>query len=110
MAEFRFIYQPVDDLHAAVQFYTEVLGGEERWRDGELSVGMTMPGQGSQIMLSLSGKPAGPMYRVANLDEWIIEHPDVPVAVARDAAGAGSVAGFRDPAGNLFYVFDQPAG
>lgn len=107
VAEFRFLYQPVDDLHVALRFYADVLGYDEVWRDGDLSVGVTIPGQRTQIMLSVSGKPAGPMYLVANLDKWIAEHPDLPIAVARDGAGSGSVAGFEDPTGNVFYVFDQ---
>ncbi len=108
MAEFRFLYQPVVDLGAAVDFYVDVLGFEETWRDGDVSVGMRMPGGVGQVMLSISGKPAGAMYLVESLDAWIQEHPDATLAVERDAAGAGSVAGFRDPGGNIFYIFDQP--
>lgn len=109
MVEFRFLYQPVADLGAATAFYTHVLGFEEAWRDGERSVGVRAPAGGSQVMLSTSGKSAGPMYRVESLDAWIAEHPDVEAAVDRDAAGSGEVAGFRDPDGNVFYIFDQPS-
>jgi len=107
MDEFRFLYQLVSDLGAAVKFYTEELGFEEAWRDGDLSVAVWMPGHSAQEMLSTSGKPPGPMYLVENLDEWIDQHSGVAIAVKRDAAGVVSVAGLKDPAGNVFYVFDQ---
>ena len=58
-------------------------------------------------MLSVSGKPPGPMYLVDSLSAWIAEHPSLAIAVERDAAGTGSVAGFSDPDGNIFYVFDE---
>jgi catechol 2,3-dioxygenase-like lactoylglutathione lyase family enzyme len=110
MAVLRFLYQPVADLEVAKRFYVEQLGFEEAWRDGELSVGLRMPGDRCQIMLSTSGKPAGPMYLVPSLDDWIAEHPGAEIAVARDAAGDGEVLGIEDPDGNVFYVFDQPSG
>ena len=109
MAEFRFLYQPVDDLGASVDFYVDVLGFEEAWTDGDVSVGLWFPGRAGQVMLSTSGKPAGPMYLVESLDEWVAQHPEIALAVERDAAGKGSVAGFKDPGGNVFYIFDQPA-
>lgn len=108
MPEFRFLYQPVADLAAAADYYTDVLGFDEAWRDGELSVGLRPPGGGSQVMLSTSGKPAGPMYQVESLDQWIAEHPGAEMAVGRDSAGSGNVIGFRDPDGNVFDIFDQP--
>jgi predicted enzyme related to lactoylglutathione lyase len=107
MSEFRFLYQPVRDLEAAMSFYSDVLGLEEAWRDGEVSTAYWMPGRTCQIMLSVSGKPAGPMYLVESLTEWIQEHPAVAIVVSKDAAGSGTVAGFQDPDGNIFYVFDQ---
>ena len=109
MTEFRFLYLPVDDLEVAARFYVDALGFEEAWRDGDLSVGLWMPGGAGQVMLSMSGKPAGPMYLVESLEAWIDEHPDAAIAVERDAAGSGTVAGFTDPGGNIFYIFDQPS-
>lgn len=110
MAVLRFLYQPVSDLKVASDFYVEELGFVEAWRDGDLSVGLQLPGDGTQVMLSTSGKPAGPMYLVESLDRWIAEHTDAEVAVERDAAGSGEVIGFTDPDGNVFYIFDQPSG
>lgn len=108
MAEFRFLYQPVDDLHAVVRFYAGLLDFELAWTDDDLSVGLWMPGRAGQVMLSRSGKPAGPMYLVDDVDAWLRTHHDIEVAVERGPAGSGSVVGFRDPSGNVFNIFDQP--
>lgn len=40
MAEFRFLYQPVNDLDAAVRFYAGLPDFELAWTDGDLSVGL----------------------------------------------------------------------
>ena len=110
MAVLRFLYQPVSDLERAARLYIDQFGFVEAWRDGDLSVGLHMPGEASQVMLSTSGKPAGPMYLVECLDRWIKDQPDAEVAVERDAAGRGEVVGFKDLDGNVFYIFDQPSG
>lgn len=107
MTELRYLYQPVGDLEAAMSFYSDVLGFEEAWRDGALSTAYWMPGRGCQILLSVSGKPAGPMYLVDSLSAWIQKHPALAIAVQKDAAGTGTVAGFQDLDGNVFYIFDQ---
>ncbi|MGY3128306.1 catechol 2,3-dioxygenase-like lactoylglutathione lyase family enzyme [Agrococcus sp. UYP33] len=107
MKALRFLYQPVSDLGEAMRFYERVLGLEEAWRDGERSTAYWAPDRSCQIMVSVSGKPAGPMYLVDSLAAWVEAHPALPIAVEQDAAGAGSVIGFHDPDGNVFYVFDQ---
>lgn len=107
MKALRFLYQPVSDLGEAMHFYASVLGFEEAWRDGEVSTAYWAPGRSCQIMLSVSGKPAGPMYLVESLSAWIEAHPALLIAVEQYAAGSGSVAGFHDPDGNTFYLFDQ---
>lgn len=107
MAELRFLYQPVADLAAAAQFYTETLGFQRAWSDGDVSIGLRLPGGGPQVMLSTSGKAAGPMYLVESLDRWVAEHSSVKATTERDTAGTGHVLGFEDPDGNVFYIFDQ---
>ena len=107
MAELRFLYLPVADLAVAAAFYTETLGFQEAWRDGDLSIGLQMPEGGSQVMLSTSGKAAGPMYLVESLDQWVAEHPTVQAVTERDTAGTGHVLGCEDLDGNMFYIFDQ---
>lgn len=108
-----FIYQPVTDLAEAIAFYRDQLGFVEAWREDEDTVSFWMPDRSAQIMVTTyvgpEGRgPAGPMYLVDSLDEWISAHPDVAVIVAKAEIPGGAVAGFEAPGGNGFYVFDQP--
>jgi catechol 2,3-dioxygenase-like lactoylglutathione lyase family enzyme len=103
-----FMYQPVEDLKGAVAFYRDRLGFDESWREGEDTVAFWLPDRSAQIMLSTTKQPAGPMYLVDNLDEWIGAHQDIITAVEKYEIPGGSVAGFAAPAGHMFYVFDQP--
>ena len=110
MAEMRltFLYQPIKDLVAAVEFHRDQLGLDEAWREGEETVAFWLPGRVAQVMLSTTKQPAGPMYLVDDLDAWVLSHLGVTVSIAKYAIPGGSVAGFAAPGGNTFYVFDQP--
>jgi len=46
------------------------------------------------------------MYKVDSVPQLFADHPDIKVVMAPRSIPGGSVAGFHDPAGNL-YVFDQ---
>jgi catechol 2,3-dioxygenase-like lactoylglutathione lyase family enzyme len=102
-----FIYQPVNDLAAAVEFHRGLLGFEEAWRESDDTVAFWLPDRSAQIMLSTEQDPAGPMYLVDSVDAWISDHPGV-VNVAKSDIPGGSVARFVAPGENVFYVFDQP--
>jgi len=103
-----FIYQPVEDLAAAVAFHRDQLGFDEAWREGEEAVAFWLPDRSAQLMLSTTRQPPGPMFLVDSLDEWMRDHPDVVTDVERFEIPGGAVAGFAAPGGNTFYVFDQP--
>jgi predicted enzyme related to lactoylglutathione lyase len=105
---FTFIYQPVDDLPAAVAFHRDVLEFEEAWREDDDTVSFWLPDRSAQIMLSTTEQPAGAMYLVDDLDTWISDHPSAVTTIAKFEIPGGAVAGFSAPGGNTFYVFDQP--
>lgn len=105
--ELSFLYVPVTELAAAEAFYREVLGLEEAWREGDGTVAFGLPGSPVQVMVSTDPHPAGPMYLVDDVAAWQAEHPTLPVRVARKEIPGGAVVGLADPAGNVFYVFDQ---
>lgn len=58
-------------------------------------------------MLVEGGHAPGPMYLVDDADAWAAGHQHVAVRVPRYAIPGGSVAGYGDPDGNVFYVYDQ---
>ena len=103
-----FLYTPAQDLAAGVAFYRDSLGLQEAWRDGEITVAFWSPDRSVQVMVSTTDQPAGPMYLVDDLSAWTAAHDDVPMVVPRSSIPNGAVAGFADPMGNVFYVFDQP--
>jgi predicted enzyme related to lactoylglutathione lyase len=103
---------PVDDVGAAVAFYTEVLGLELRFRDGDryaavrvgaLTIGLAAPGE---------APPGGGVALSLKVD-------DLDAAVERLQAGGAEIVGgvergphelrvaFRDPAGNVTVAY-QP--
>lgn len=103
-----FLYQPVDDLAVGAAFYRDQLGLEEAWREADDTIAFWLPDRSAQYMVSLTDQPAGPMFLVDSLDEWIAAHPGVAEVVEKVEIPGGAVAGFAGPGENVFYVFDQP--
>ena len=102
-----FQYVPSPDLSAAVAFYGEVLGLDEAWREDDGTVAFWAPDRSVQLMVATTDQPAGPMYLVDDAAAWAAAHAGVPVRVPSYPIPGGTVAGFADPNGNVFYVFDQ---
>ena len=103
-----FILASVPDLAAALPFYRDTLGLDEAWRESTDTVAFQLPDSPAQIMLVEGDNPAGPMYQVASASGWLTDHADVKIVVEPFEIPGGLVAGLQDPAGNVFYVFDQP--
>ncbi len=105
--ELAYLYVPVTDLPAAEAFYRDTLGLEESWREGAGTIAFWSPDRLVQLMVDTDGYPGGPMYQVDDVVVWLAEHDAVPVRVPRYEIPGGAVTGLQDPAGNVFYVFDQ---
>lgn len=105
--ELTFLYVPVTELAAAEAFYRDVLGLQEAWREGDGTVAFSLPGSSVQVIVSTDPDPAGPMYQVDDVAAWLAEHARLAVRVPRKEIPGGAVVGLADPAGNVFYVFDQ---
>jgi len=107
-----FIYQPVDDLDAAVAFYRDTLGLEESWREGKTTAAFALPGTGVELMLDVPEtggveRQAGGFFSVDDVTRFFAEHRSLePVGDIIDIPG-GQAATFLDPAGNVLRVFDQ---
>ena len=110
--ELRFIYVPVSELKPTLAFYRDALGWSEAWREGEDTVAFRVPDSPVQVMVAVvsTKEPAGPMYQVPNLAQFLAEHPQMPVVVAQRDIPDGHVIGVTDPAGNVIYLFDQVDG
>ena len=109
-----FLYQPVDDLEAAVAFYRDTLGLDESWREGKTTAAFKLPGTEVELMLDVPDagdgeRRAGGFFGVDDVDRFFAEHARVtPVGEVIDVPG-GRAASFLDPAGNLLRIFDQTA-
>jgi len=107
-----FLYQPVDDLDAAVAFYRDTLGLDESWREGTSTAAFALPGTEVELMLDVPPnggveRQAGGFFGVESVERFLAEHPDIkPVGEIFELPG-GRAATFQDPAGNVLRVFDQ---
>ena len=109
-----FLYQPVDDLPAAVAFYRDVLGFDESWREGDTTAAFTLPGTEIELMLDTPpGKgpewQAGGFFTVDSVDKFMAEHPGITWAGEVIDVPGGRSATFLDPAGNAIHLVDQSA-
>ncbi len=103
-----FIYAPVTDLAPALAFYRDTLGWPEAWREGEDTVAFKTPDSDVQVMVArVEGEPAGPMFLVDSVAEFLASRPELTVTMERRKIPDGSVAAFEDPAGHTIYVLDQ---
>lgn len=109
----EFIYLPTRDLPGALALYRDALGFDELWREGELTVGLEIPGSETALMLDGAAEPGagpGPIFGVERVDAWLADRPDaLDVFMAPFDIPGGRLMGFRDAAGNHVYVMDQSA-
>ena len=100
----------VDDLDAALRFYSEALGHPVLWRRPEMA-GLGMPGTDAELVLHTTLGPEVDLL-VANVDmalkrfneaggETITGPFDIPI---------GRCAVVRDPFGNAIVMLDQTKG
>jgi catechol 2,3-dioxygenase-like lactoylglutathione lyase family enzyme len=107
-----YLYQPVDDLAAAVEFYRDTLGLDEKWREGDTTAAFGLPGTEIELILDVppgSGPEwaAGGFFGVENVAAFLAEHPNLKqVGEVIDIPG-GRSATILDPAGNALHIFDQ---
>jgi catechol 2,3-dioxygenase-like lactoylglutathione lyase family enzyme len=107
----EFVYLPVPDLQHALALYRDGLGFDELWREGELTVGLAIPGTETAIMVDAAAEPGtvpGPIFGVDRVDAWLAGR-DLDVFMPPTDIPGGRMMGFRDPGGNHVYVMDQSA-
>ena len=103
-----FLYHPTTDLTAAAAFHRDQLGLSEAWREGAETIAFWLPERKAQIMVSTTQQPAGPMYLVDSVQDWLSAHPEIDILVETYESPGGSVVGLTGADDYVFYVFDQP--
>lgn len=102
-------YVPVADLKPALAFYRDALGWDETWREGELTVGLQMPGTDVELMLDQdpSDPRPSPFFQVDDVRAFYTEKSGTLRFVAEPIEiPPGWTAAFEDPAGNLIRILD----
>ncbi|GAA1704910.1 hypothetical protein GCM10009792_25990 [Microcella alkalica] len=97
-----YLFTPVTDLELAAAFYRDSLGWEEVWREGDTTIAFAAPTGEVQVMLDTTPWPAGPMYLVPDLEDWLAAHAELAASIPRTEIPGGAVIGFTDPTGNAF--------
>ncbi|QGN55497.1 VOC family protein [Novosphingobium sp. Gsoil 351] len=109
--ELRTAYLVVEDMDAAVAFYTTLLGAEPSLRDGgrwaEFRTG------GCRLALSSVEEAATPdtrvalVFDIATLEPAIalLEEAGAVLLSTRDMGSHGRTAALRDPAGHTFQLY-----
>ena len=108
----EFVYLPVPDLAAALALYRDQLGFDELWREGELTVGLGIPGTETALMIDAAAAPGsgpGPVFGVDSVEAWL-DGRELDVAMPPTEIPGGRIMAFRDGGGNQVYVLDQAAG
>jgi hypothetical protein len=105
----EFVYLPVPELQPALALYRDQLGFDELWREGDLTVGLGIPGSETAIMIDAAAVPGagpGPIFGVDSVDAWQ-DGRELDVTMPAAEIPGGHIMGFRDSAGNHVYVMDQ---
>lgn len=102
------VHLPVPDLDAALALYRDTLGFDEAWREGDTTVGLQVPDTDVMLMLDVhdDGGP-GPMFTVPSVSAFLDRVDDLDVVMGPMEIPDGTLAGFRDPGGNMVYLMDQ---
>ena len=86
------------------------LGFDELWREGELTVGLAIPGKRDRAHGRCGGRArdrAGPIFGVDSVDAWLAGGRELDVMMPPSDIPGGRIMGFRDAGGNHVYVMDQ---
>lgn len=110
MSKLGNILIPVDDLGAAIAFYSETLGLAVKFRDGDRFA--ALDGGGTTVALvaaeeRVTGEITAPSYKVDDLARTVRELTEAGAGLVREPeTGPHEVrAVLRDPSGNVFVLY-----
>ncbi|MFG1947241.1 VOC family protein [Nonomuraea sp. NPDC048826] len=108
----EFLFVPTSDLKASLGLYRDSLGFTERWREGDTTVALGLPGTDTQLMLDAHdpAAPVAPVFVVDSLDAFHAARPETLTVVEAPAEIPGGFkAAYQDPGGATIIVMDQSA-
>ena len=107
----EFIYMPAADLDAALALYRDTLGFDELWREGDLTVGLAIPGTDVALMVDAAAEPGmgpGPIFITDDVKAFHAKHDGgYELTVPPFEIPGGFLSAFHDASGNIVYVMDQ---
>ena len=107
---------PARDMERAAAFWSDVMGADLRFRDGGHWAQFSLAGQNLALAGSRETAPGqngpAPVFEVDDLDAFsvTIEAGGGAGLETRDMGDHGRVVSCRDPEGNIFQLFQRPAG
>lgn len=112
--QLAFMYLPVKDIKTALTLYRDTLGFEESWREGDLTVGLALPGTEVVLMIDQdtpAGTKPGPFFRVDDVDAfYAANHGKLNFVTEPYDIPPGRYVAFEDDSGNRVHVLDTSAG
>jgi catechol 2,3-dioxygenase-like lactoylglutathione lyase family enzyme len=106
----EFLLIPTSDLDASLALWRDSLGCTEVWREGDMTVALTLPGTEVQLMLDANDPdaPVGPLFVVDSVAAFHGARSETLTQLAPPAEiPGGFLATYRDPGGATIYVMDQ---
>lgn len=106
----EFLLAPTPDLKASLALYRDALGFSEMWREGDMTVALSLPGTEVALMLDANDPdaPFGPIFVVDSVKGFHATRPETLTVIGEiSEIPGGFVATYQDPGGATIYVMDQ---
>lgn len=106
----EFLFMPTNDLTASLALYRDAFGCEEIWREGDMTVALSLPGVDVRLMLDANDPdaPVGPLFVVDSVELFHAARADgLRVVEEPSQIPGGFMATYQDPSGATIYVMDQ---
>ncbi|RLL44900.1 hypothetical protein D8M04_08445 [Oceanobacillus piezotolerans] len=105
-----FLSHPVKDLKASLNYYREVFGFEEAWREGDHTAALKLPDSEIKLMIEDDdeGFSAGGVFVVVSVDQFYEENKEKINFVKTPCdIPPGRYAIFQDIDGNVMRIIDM---
>ncbi|MCA1066228.1 VOC family protein [Rossellomorea sp. AcN35-11] len=105
-----FLCHPVKDLKKSYHYYSNTLGFEEAWREGDHTIALKLPGTDVQLMIE-NDEPdlgAGGIFIVNSVDDYYAKHKEKLHFIKPPCdIPPGRYAIFQDDGENVIRIIDM---